>query len=283
MRRSRACIVLVGLILSARLLAQGPADLAATLERVGQRVEQYYSQVRSIVCLETVQLQPVNRDLTPDGFARRLVYELRVEWEPAPDGVPEAHELRRLLTVNGRAPRPKDEPQCTDPQTDSPEPLVMFLPARQGRYIFSDAGAGRTGGRQARMVDYRLAEPPPAHIREVKTDCWEFEAPAKTRGRAWVDAETGDVLRIDERMSGQYEFRLPRERQRIGLAVSFNVERDDSSVVYRPVTFSDPDELVLLPASLTQLQIISNVSQRLRITRTFTDYRRFTTGARIVR
>ena len=38
------------------------------------------------VCTETVLLQRLRADLSPDGFPRHLVYELRVDWEAVVDG-----------------------------------------------------------------------------------------------------------------------------------------------------------------------------------------------------
>jgi hypothetical protein len=61
------------------------------------------------------------------------------------------------------------------------------------------------------------------------------------------------------------------------------VERLDSSIVYRRVTFSDPDETVMLPASKETVSVIRNAgTPRLRTTQSFRNYRRFMTGGRIV-
>jgi hypothetical protein len=283
MRRSRAWIVLAALVVSTNLLAQPPSDLATTLARVGQRVERYYGQARSIVCIETASRQPLNHDLGPDGFSSRLVYELHVEWDPPLPGerAGEARVVRRLLTVNGRPPRPKDEPAC-DAEPLSPEPLAPFLPARQSEYVFSLAGTGRTGGHVAQMLDYRVPTSTPPDV--VWTDdCVHVDVPAKTQGRAWIDPESGDVLRMDEHLTAQFEFQVPRNFLQVGGPSSLVLERADSSTVYKPVTFSDPDETILLPASISVLQIIENAgSPRLRITRTFSDYKRFTTAGRVV-
>src|SRR5262245_9989110 len=91
-------------------------DLADTLARISERVEQYYSRARSIVCTETVVLQALRYDSGPDGFPRRLVYELRVEWEPPEPGetTGEARVVRQLISVNGRPPVKKDDSKCID-------------------------------------------------------------------------------------------------------------------------------------------------------------------------
>jgi hypothetical protein len=67
------------------------------------------------------------------------------------------------------------------------------------------------------------------------------------------------------------------------LPSSFTIERADSTTSYRPVTFQDPDETVMLPASIVSLQVIRNSGMpRLRTYQKFSKYRRFITGGRIV-
>jgi hypothetical protein len=61
------------------------------------------------------------------------------------------------------------------------------------------------------------------------------------------------------------------------------VERADTSIRYQRVQFTDPDEALLLPASIDALTVIKgNGTQRTRIVHTFRNYRRFVTGSRIV-
>ena len=85
-------------------------------------------------------------------------------------------------------------------------------------------------------------------------------------------------------MTGQYQFPVPKaQARRPGLPTSFIVERADSSIAYRVVAFHDPEETVMLPASIVSLQVIRNSGvPRLRTTQKFSKYRRFITGARIV-
>src|SRR5947207_3206504 len=93
-------------------------DVEAVLSNVGERVRQYFQRAQSLVATETVQLQPIGSDLTSsvrsNVLHRRLVYELRVAWDPpsSPGDAPEANVMRRLVKVDGRTPRPKDEPAC---------------------------------------------------------------------------------------------------------------------------------------------------------------------------
>ena len=137
-----------------------PADVPRLLQRVADAVSAYYARAQSIICDETVWLQPLGGDLMSDSTpGRRLLYELRISWAPPGDGgVPEASVLRTLLRVNNRAPREKDHDACMDPKAISPEPLAMFLPENQAEYAFTAAGRGKVGQRAAVMVDYRSRE-----------------------------------------------------------------------------------------------------------------------------
>jgi len=105
-----------------------------------------------------------------------------------------------------------------------------------------------------------------------------------TRGRVWVDPATGDVLRLDERLTGMYELRVPREHTRHGDPTWMMIERADSSIRYRPVAFHDPEETLMLPASIESFTVIRNSGvPRLRTTQEFSNYQRFITGGRLVR
>lgn len=262
-----------------------PADLGQTLERVGHRIEEWYARAQNIVSLETVSIQPLRSDLTPVDFPRRLAYELRVAWDPEQTeagALPEANVLRQVVAVNGRSPRPNDEPGCMDPKPVSPEPLAMLLASKREGFTFSHAGIARVDGRPAVMIDYRGVAAGPADI-TWRENCVSISLPGRSRGRIWVDAASYDVLRLDEQLVGQYEFPVPREHQRRGASASMLIERADSSIQFKRVEFQDPDEALMLPATIDTLTIVRGGGiQRTRITQRFTDYRRFLTGGRIV-
>ena len=188
-----------------------------------------------------------------------------------------------LPWVNARPPKPGDGPGCIDPWPVAPGPLAIFLPALRDRYAFSRDGTGRADGRATVVLEYRDATSTLPDITWTG-ECVSINVPSKTLGRVWVDAETGDVLRIDERFAGLFDVPVPLEHQLNGAPRTMTIERNDTSIRYRTVTFSDPDEMMLLPSTMDTLSIVRNAgSPRLRVTQTFSDYRRFTTGSRIVR
>jgi hypothetical protein len=263
----------------------GGAELNEALARTARRVEDYYARARTLVSTERVLIQPLGTDLLPTGLGRRLMYELRVEWEPPAAGQPDgdAQVVRRLLSVNGRPGLPNGDPGCIDPAPVSPEPLAIFRAAARHRYAFKWAGTSQTDGRASVMLDYRHAMPADPEI-VWKDECVSIDVPAKTLGRAWLDSETGEVLRLDERFEGQFDVPVPWKHQRAGSPALMTIIRNDTSIRYRRFAFSDPDETLLLPATIDTVSIIRNSgSPRVRVTQTFSDYRRFTTDSRIVR
>ena len=265
--------------------ASAPADLDKTLTLVGARLVEWYGRAQSIVSLETVLITPLGFDMSPTVPVRRLGYELRVAWDPAtagPGGFPEPTVLRQILSVNGRPPRETDDPGCMDPKPVSPEPLMMLLPEQRDDFAFTFAGNGRVDGRPAIMLDFRGVAAGKPDIAWTK-ECVSVSLPGRSRGRIWVDAATYDVLRLDERLVGLFEFDVPREFQRRGASPSMVIERADSSIRYRRVEFTDPPDSLMLPAEVETVTIFrGGDTQRTRISQRFSGYRRFIADARVL-
>jgi hypothetical protein len=286
MHRGLAAFAAALCYLAAAPAAQTAAiDVPATLSRVGDRIIDWYSRAQSIVSDERVLITPLRHDLSSDGFPRRLGYELRIAWDSdaASEGaLPEPRILRELLTVNGRAPRPKDEPECMDPKPVTPEPLMMLLPEERDVYAFTFAGRTRVEGVRALMLDYKGIAPGTPEITWTE-ECVSVSLPGRSRGRIWIDEQTHDVLRIDERLMGMFDFNVPRTHQRPGSPTFMTIERADSTIRYRRVRFTDPDETLMLPSEVDTVTIVRNGGvQRTRITQQFSNYRRFVGDARIV-
>jgi len=255
----------------------------SAVERVGAYVERYYARAQSLVAEEHVSVQSLGRDMRLEGFARRLTYELRVEWNPDITGDESpARVTRQLIAVNGRPPKKGQEPECLDPRSVSPEPLAFLLPDRRGKFVFSSAGLATIDGRRALMLDYKSMRPEPPKA-QWDDECASIDLPGRSRGRIWADPETAEILRLDEGITGMVDVPVPWKQQRRGASMYLTIERADSSIRYRHFTFTDPDETVVLPVSIETTTVVRNSgSPRTRISQTFGNYRRFVTGSRIV-
>ena len=272
-------VVLMSLVLGAAVVAQ-PVDVDQVVTRAGSYVEQFYTRAQSLLVEETVVLQPLTRGWTSDGFARRLVYELRIEWDPLATEEP-ARVVRRLIRASGARLGTPDQPECMDPRTVSPEPLAFLLPDRRDEFDFEVAGSTRVDGREALQLDYRfkVRGQPTA---EWTGDCAWVDVSGRTRGRVWVDASTFEILRFDEHLVGPVDIPVPRDRRSPGPRF-LTFERADTSIRYQPVTFENPDETVMLPARVESMIVAQNSGiPRLRTTQTYDNYRRFVTDSRIV-
>jgi len=151
--------------------------VAAMLARIGEEVEQYFARAQSVVCQETVRLMPLGLDMMFDGsHSRQLVYELRIGWDASPDDAPDIKVMREIVTVDGRKPRPKDEPGCMDPKPVAAEPLTMLLPGRQHEYTFTYAGIGREADRPAVILDYKSRQKGKIEVTRNK-DCISVDLP----------------------------------------------------------------------------------------------------------
>lgn len=267
-----------------------PAMLASVLERAGERMQRYFARAQSLVCLELVRLQPLTPSWSSDGFGRTVESELRLSWTPADDGQlsTDAEALRQVLRVNGHKPRPDDHTNCTTPEQETREPQLvsLLLPAKRADYEFTPAGHGRVDRRPAIMVNYRLLKKVTVASRlvEGREDCVSFNVEGGTRGRLWIDRETHDVLRLDQSLSGMVEIPLPplAARRSHGRA-KWTMERWDTSIRYQAVSFTNPDETLVLPVTMSSLSITRGAgTPRLRTTTDYVNCQRFLTAGRIV-
>ena len=161
MRSWPACAVALVVAATSTVAAQQSAaasGLEPLLARLSARVEQFYARARTVTSRESVRFQQLESDFRPVGFARRLVYELRLAWDPDGDGFSpiEAKALRQLVSVNGRPPRPKDEPECTDPDDVSTDALSMLLAQKRDLYEFTAVGPVRLENRAALAIEFIL-------------------------------------------------------------------------------------------------------------------------------
>jgi hypothetical protein len=269
--------------------AQTPLDLDAALARIGNRIEEFYKRVQSLMCVEKVTAQAIRSDLSMEGFARVLEYDLRVEAATDGDGESsDANFVRELRKVNGRVPRERelnDRNTCLDPNPLSPEPLAFLLAKNRGDFVFTWGGYGKGKEQNLFLIDYKPVQKEKALFVEDKKGrdgCFQISLPTE-RKRLWVDAQTYDVVRIEEHLASRVDIRVPIGQQRRNLLPDvIVVDRFDLVTRYKPVAFQNPDETLLLPASIEQIAVLHG-AQSNRKTQVFSNYKRFLTGGRIIK
>jgi hypothetical protein len=280
------------------VLAGAPVDrpdVGALIAQVGERVAVYYQRAQRLVCLERSTVVPIGADWSMQGFARTIESELRVEIDAASgNSLPDPRVSRKIQRVNGREPRDRDRTDrsgCTDPTPLSPEPLAFLLPGRRDEYNFTAVRDGRERNRVALLIDFttsptvrRAGRPELIEDEHGHDDCFDWTGPVAINGRLWVDAQTRDVLRLERHMAGPTDVRVPGPLQRKYRFPSWlTIDRDDLTMRYKEVAFSDPDEVMLLPESIESITVLRSALQSIRRTQVFSEYRRFLTGSRIIK
>jgi hypothetical protein len=275
--------------------ASGPTnrqDIAAVVAHVGERVAAYYQRAQQLICLERSTVVPIASDWATAGFARTVDSELRIELDAADgEALPDPRITRNIRRINGREPRDRDltdRSGCTDPNPLSPEPLAFLLPAHRDEYSFDSLREGRERDRAALVIDFasaqRKSRPELIEDERGHDDCFDWKGPIAIAGRLWVDATTHDVLRLDRHLVGPTDVRVPQPlQQRYQFAPWLTLDRDDLTLRYKEVAFSNPDETVLLPESIESMTVFRSGLQSIRTSQGFSDYRRFLTDSRIIK
>jgi hypothetical protein len=268
-----------------------PPDIEVVVTQIADRVSTYYRRAQSLICLEHSTVQPISWNWSTEGAARTVESELRVESEGS-DGskLREARVVRDVRRINGRAPTERDRTDrsgCTDPTPWSREPLAFLLPAHRDGYRFTSVRDAKEADRAALVVEYAstILKSKPELIRDEwgHDDCFDWSGPVATRGRVFVDATTYEVLRVERRIPGPIDAQVPWTLQRRYLLPAWVVlERDDLTIRYKPVTFADPHEVILLPESSESITVVRGGLQSVRRSERFSGYRRFLTGGRVL-
>jgi len=292
MRAHRLVTPLAFAALATAAGAQSAPGIDELLTRVGDRIADYYRRAQAVICTEKSTVQPIGFNFSPQGFPRTVESELRVEADaPDGDGPAEAKILRDIRKVNGRAPRERDKKDrsgCTDPNPLSTEPLAFLLPTHRGEYEFIAAGVGKDRDRAAILIDFasanRKSKPELIEDENGHDDCFDWSGHIATKGRVWVDANTYEVLRVDRRIGGPIDVRVPsRLQRRYNFSTWVVLERNDLTIRYKTVAFQEPEERLLLPESIESLIVIHGGLESTRRTQVFSDYRRFLTAGRLIK
>jgi len=265
-------------------------DLPSLVAGVGARLSEYYRHAQQLVCLERSTVVPIDSGWRLDGFSRTVESELRLDIDEA-ETVREPRVTREIRRVNGREPRERDRTSragCNDPTPLSPEPLAFLLPAQREEYVFTAVRDVTEGHRAAFAIDFSSVKSKghPELITDEygHDDCFDWKGPVAVTGRVWVDATTFDVLRLERRVAGPTDVRVPMPLQRRYLFTPWlTLDRDDLTLRYKEVAFNDPDETVLLPESIDSLTVFRAGLQSIRRTQVFSGYRRFLTKGRIIK
>jgi hypothetical protein len=129
-----------------------------------------------------------------------------------------------------------------------------------------------------RRSDAELIEDPSGH-----DDCFDWSGHIASRGRIWVDARNYDVVRVERGLRGPIDVKVPALIQRRQFLANWVViVRDDVTIRYKTVAFSDPEEVLLLPESIDSFTVVRGGLESMRRNQTFSEYKRFVTAGRVL-
>lgn len=294
-----AGLLLASLLGAAAVSGQEPrgdeARLARVLERLGASAGRYRDGLFSITYTETIREERLKRDLRArEGKAKEYVFENVVLREPSKVDKERSYArgVRRLRSEDGKPATPgkpyvQRRNKCggaESPADSYADPLTFLLPENQPRFEFADEGETVVDGRAVRVVRFVPRGQGGPRV-ESKGGCFWANVPRE--GRVWVEAESGDVLRLEWRLVEPYEFESPRVLKvgglRFGPKRRMKYERMETLTRFRRVEFKDPAAKLLLPVSSESLRVIEGADRpRVRTTQTFTDYRRFVSDVKII-
>lgn len=271
--------------------AEDTPDPLAVVARVASRLTAYYERAQHLICTERSTVMPIAERSNDPGFARTVESELRVEIGTAEsDRPPEPRVKRKVLRVNGREPRERDATSragCTDPPPFAAEPLAFLLPAHRDDYRFTAVRKTRERDRPVLVIDFtspRRGDPILVEDELGHDDCFDWKGPLAVSGRLWVDAETHAVLRLERHLAGPTDVRVPLPLQRsFGFPPWLTIDREDVWMRFTEVAFTEPAEVLLLPASMESRTVVRSGLQSVRRTQVFSGYRRFLTGGKVIR
>lgn len=266
--------VLFATVVVANIAGQpGEADIVV---RAGAYVERYYERAQSLLATEVVIVSPMERGMDHEGYVWRMTNEVR--FEPG-SATASPRITRRLLVAKPPALGPPFQNDCLEPTSFSVDPLVLLLPAERARFRFSTGRMENVGGVRTQRVDFRPLTREPADV-YWQGRCGIIRSVGSTRGQVWVNPSNGEVLRYQDELPDAVRLPGPPDK---GAPRSFTLQRFDTTVDYQRFAFTEPEETLLLPARVESVSAVHGSGvPRIRIVRTFSDYRRFLGSARII-
>ena len=252
LRRGAGWVCLVILLAVPVAAASGPA-LDVVLDRTAHHAEQFIQQLQDVKCTERVVQTKLGKSDKPqyqeestfDFLLMPQVHtgEIAVEESRLALAEPVHRKNLPLLVTNGFSTL-----------------MLIFHPVYRDSFEFEPLPDEMLDGRLVSRVHFR-------HIRGKRSPTALIlrgrEYPLRLEGVAWIDPDTGAILRI--------EVGLLTSMEDVGLR-AFHAD-----VSYQPVSFSAAPQAYWLPATATIE--VETLRQHWRNTHSFTDYKLFSVSS----
>jgi hypothetical protein len=241
---------LIAVFLVPVLAQEKDGSVAPLLDRTGQRTKQFWDELTSVACTESLLQEKLDaKGKVILNNRASFDYLITLRWDNG-----------GMLIDESRLPLGQQQKKASQGVLLSTQGfatlLLVFHPEFQSSYSFSIEGREEAAGRSLARVAFipRKGASTPA-ILSLKGR----EYPIAWEGKAWVELETGMVTRMEA------HWKDPAEE--IGL------ESLSSEVQYTPMTFRGGQQSFWLPQ--TAKIEVKTLHQHWRNTHQFTSYRLF--------
>lgn len=229
----------------------GAMPLDKLLDRVSHRVSDFLDLFSNVKCVEQVRQEK----LKPDGkvqLAEQSSYDYLVIMTNA--GGDLSLDESRLPLKQATADRKKDISMLLS--NGFATLFLVFHPYYANSFEFTDSGIAVVDGHPAHKIRFE-------HIHNTRSIAALAlrgrEYPLELSGMAWVDPETGNLLRIEAGIGSTLE--------------DIGMKSLQSEITYAPVVFQKDDPVYWFPAEA--VVEVETPKQHWRNTHRFADYRRF--------
>ena len=232
-------------------LQESDVTLDKVLDRTSQRVAAFVDQFSNVKCTEQVTQQKFR----PDG---KVQIEEQSSFDylvilTSEDGEVSLNESR-LPVKEAKVKKRQDASMLLS--NGFATLFLVFHPSYINNFEFSDGGTEAIGGHSARKIKFE-------HIRNTRSiaalSLRGREYPLELSGIAWVDPDSGNILRIDAGIASTLE--------------DIGMKTLQSSIRFAPVNFEHGQTAYWFPAEATVE--VETPKQHWRNTHRFSTYKQF--------
>jgi len=203
-----------------------PCVLSDILERAGARANELYDSLESFSAQERIEYQASDHmGYLQDARAGTFDYVVLFQQTPRGTTVQESRKPKHgshLLAVFSQ-------------DVGLPEMALMFLPEIQDDYEMNCEGTSEWNGQRAQVVHFVQRKDKPNHTLSFR-DSKGVAHPARLKGRAWIAADSGEVLHMETSLMEE----IPAAKVRHWYL----------SIDYAPVQFHSQNVRMLLPQAV---------------------------------
>ena len=200
----------------------GACPLEQVLAHAGERAQELVDNLQSFTAREAIEYARMDQYGVMNGDDRAY-FEYAVGFEQLKNGL-KVTEVR--APVNGGSDLPADFRD-----TGLPAIALVFHPLYQGDYAMQCEGAAEEQGERAWVIRFEQRKNKRSRTRAFNTDKGAY--PAKLKGRAWISAESGQVMHVETGL--------------MTAIAMLHLKSDGVRVEYAPVKFESKDLTLWLP------------------------------------